>query len=54
MHLVAFPFTVEFRTGYEGRAEYDLSSSAERAVATTKPPPLPAVSHQVRTGYASH
>jgi hypothetical protein len=40
----------EFAADLKGRAENDVSSWVERAVATNKPPPLPAISHQVRTG----
>jgi hypothetical protein len=40
----------EIRAGREGRAEHDVSSWAERAVATTEPPPLRSLLHQVRNG----
>ena len=39
----------EFRAGRDGRAEHDVSSWAER-VATTEPPPLRSLLHQLRNG----
>jgi len=50
MHLVAPPFTWEFRAGRKARAEHDVSSWAEREVATTEPPPLRSLLHQVGNG----
>ena len=38
----------EFRAGCKGRAEHDVSSRAAREVATTEPPPLSSLLHQVR------
>jgi hypothetical protein len=40
----------EFRAGRKARAEHDVSSWAEREVATTEPPPLRSLLHQVRNG----
>jgi hypothetical protein len=40
----------EFRAGREGRAEHDVSSWAERELATAEPPPLPSLLHQARNG----
>jgi len=40
----------EFRAGRDGRAEHEVSSWAEREVATTEPPPLRSLLHQVRNG----
>jgi hypothetical protein len=43
MHLVASLLPWEFGADLKGRAENDVSSWVERAVATNKPPPLPSV-----------
>ena len=40
----------EFRANRKGRAEHDVSSWEERAVATTEPPPLRSLLHKVRNG----
>jgi hypothetical protein len=45
-----FTLPWEFRAGREGRAEHDVPPWAERAVATTEPPPLRSLLHQVRNG----
>ena len=50
MHLVLLLLPSEFRAGRDGRAEHVVSSWAERAVATTEPPPLRSLLHQVRNG----
>src|SRR5271168_4947050 len=50
MHLVAPSLPWEFRANRKARAEHDVSSWAERAVATTEPPPLRSLLHQVRNG----
>ena len=50
MHLVLLLLPSEFRAGRDGRAEHVVCSWAERAVATTEPPPLRSLLHQVRNG----